>query len=128
MNPEIKEKDALHELELKISHFLRGGVILSGLLLLVAWLWILFEKGDVLSTFATYHPQPLWESIQWALVMNDRAYLFSLLGLGILVLMPIIRVLMTGFLFLKQKEYRLAIMAFAVFGALVASFTLGIEL
>lgn len=121
-------ESSLHQLELRISHFLRGGVLFAGFLLLVGWLWMLFNSGDVLSSFQEYHPQSLSESIQWALIMNDRALLISLFGLMILVSLPVVRVLMTGVLFVRQKDYRLAVMAFAVFAVLIASFFLGIEL
>lgn len=119
---------SLHELELKISHLLRAGVLFAGMLLLVGWLWMWAQGGDVLGSYSEYKPQSLSESIQWALIMNDRALLLSFAGLGVLVTLPLVRVLMTGILFVKQKDYRLAIMAFAVFIALVASFFLGIEI
>lgn len=119
---------SLHELELKISRFLRGGVLFSGLVLLVGWLWMLVRKGDMLSTLSVYHQQSLWESLQWAFIMNDQPMLLSFAGLFILVTLPVFRVLMTGVLFARQKERLLSVMAFAVFGALVASFFMGIEL
>lgn len=128
MSSEDKSSSALHELELKISHLLRAGVLISGTLLLIGWLWNLIQKGDILTTLNVYHPHPLWETIQSSLQNHDEAQLVSLTGVIILVLMPIIRVLMTGILFLKEKDYRLAIMAFGVFTALAASFFLGIDL
>lgn len=120
--------ESLNQLEYRISQFLRGGVLFAGLLLLVGWLWMLVNNREVLSTFDEYHPQSLAESLQWALIMNDRALMMSFFGLVVLVSLPVIRVLMTGVLFMKQKEYRLALMAFLVFSALVASFSLGIDL
>ncbi|WP_374073361.1 DUF1634 domain-containing protein [Bdellovibrio bacteriovorus] len=120
--------ESLNQLEYRISQFLRGGVLFAGLLLLVGWLWMLVNNREALSTFDEYHPQSLAESLQWALIMNDRALMMSFFGLVVLVSLPVIRVLMTGVLFMKQKEYRLALMAFVVFSALVASFFLGIDL
>lgn len=122
------QKDSLHELELTISQILRGGVLFSGIFLLVGWLWMWFRDGDNLQTFTSYEPRPLIENIHWALVMNDRALLISLFGLVTLVCLPLVRVLMTGFLFIKQKDKGLAIMAFTVFIALVGSFLLGIDI
>ncbi|MEK2645649.1 DUF1634 domain-containing protein [Bdellovibrio sp. BCCA] len=128
MSKENSAPLSLHQLEIRISQFLRGGVLFAGALLFVGWVWMLINSGDVLSTFSEYHPQSLSESIQWALIMNDRALLMSFFGLVVLVTLPVIRVLMTGILFIRQKDYRLAIMAFAVFFVLIASFTLGIDL
>lgn len=128
MNNENRPSEELLDLEFKISHILRSGVLIAGVLLLIGWLWMLIESGDILSSFSSYKPQPLFESIQWALVMNDRAQLMAFAGLVVLVCLPILRVFMTGFLFIKQKDFRLASMAFAVFIVLVGSFLLGIHL
>lgn len=125
---EVEKKDSLHELELTISRILRGGVMVSGGLLLIGWLWMLFRDGDVLETFKTYEPRPLMEGLHWAVVTNDRAYLVAQAGLVVLVCLPLVRVLMTAILFWRTKDKGLAWMAFMVFAALAGSFLLGIEL
>ena len=122
------KKDSVHELELIISQILRGGVLFSGVFLLAGWLWMWYRDGDKLQNFTSYEPRPLIENVQWALVMNDRALLISLFGLVTLVCLPLVRVLMTGVLFIKQKDKGLAAMAFAVFFVLVGSFLLGIDI
>ena len=118
----------LQQLELKISRFLRGGVFFAGMMLAVGWAGMLLRHGDNLSTFTKYHQQSLWESLQWAFVMNDRSTVLAYGGLFVLVMLPVLRVLMTAFLFIKTRERLLAMMAFVVFLTLLASFTLGIEL
>lgn len=129
MNHEMNSAEKeLHALELKISHFLRGGVLAAGVFLLIGWVWLLFKNGEIFKDLKEYHPQPFWESLQWNLIMNDRASFVLSLGLVILVSLPIIRVLMTGVLFIKQKDFKLAIMAFLVFAVLLSSFFLGIDL
>jgi len=129
MNPiEERPMTDLHRLELRISQLLRMGVMVAGGLLLVGWLWMLFNNGDVLATFQEYRPQALTQTLEWAFITRDRALILSFVGLLILVTLPVVRVLLTGILFLKQKEYRLATMAFLVFVALVSSFFLGIDL
>ncbi|MEN0058684.1 MAG: DUF1634 domain-containing protein [Bdellovibrio sp.] len=125
---EKTSSDPLHDLELKISLLLRGGILFSGVMLLLGWLWVWWEKGDVIGTFTQYDPQPLMESLHWSLVMNDRALFLSFLGLILLVSLPVVRVFLTAVLFVKQKDYKLAIAAFAVFFTLLGSFLLGIEL
>lgn len=124
----VETKSSLHELELLIAYFLRWGVLSSGMLLLVGWLWMLSQEGDVLGQYQDYHPEGLLESVHWALLLNNKAYLTALAGLVLLVLLPVIRVFLAGVLFIKDREYRMAAMALAVFVALVTSFFLGIEL
>lgn len=123
-----EKKSSLHELELLIAYFLRWGVLGAGILLLVGWLWMLSQEGDVLGQYKDYQPVDLIESLHWALIMNNKAYLTALAGLVLLVLLPVIRVFLAGVLFIKDREYRMAAMALAVFVALVTSFFLGIDL
>ncbi|RYZ49861.1 MAG: DUF1634 domain-containing protein, partial [Proteobacteria bacterium] len=54
--------------------------------------------------------------------------LLSIGGLGILVLLPILRVMLTAYLFIKQRDHYLAAMAIFVFAVLLGSFFLGIEI
>ncbi|QDK38035.1 DUF1634 domain-containing protein [Bdellovibrio sp. NC01] len=120
--------DPLHQLELTISKLLRTGVLLAGMFLAIGWVWLWIQNGDMLSSFTTYEPKSFMETIHWALLMNDRPMIISLIGMVILVCLPVARVFMTGVLFIKQKDRVLAIMAFAVFAVLIASFCLGIDL
>lgn len=122
------DQDSMYRLEMTISHVLRGGVFFAGLFLVIGWIWMWMREGDVLSSFSTYEPRPLLESIQWALIMGDRATLVALSGLLVLVLLPLLRVLMTGILFFRQKDRALGIMALLVFITLLGSFLLGVEL
>lgn len=128
MAPQSQQDQALHDLELRISKMLRSGVYIAGLLMLIGWLWKWYNDGDTLATFQTYEPKSLLETLQWAVVTQDRAMLIAMSGLAVLVLLPITRVFLTGILFVKQKDRILALMAFAVFFCLIASFFLGIEL
>ena len=128
MSSEAKKKMSLHDLELLISYFLRWGVSFAGLTILFGWLWMLSKDTQQLTTFTEYQPQPLIETLHWALLTNDRPVLMCILGLIILVTLPVLRVFLTGALFFKQKEFRLGTIALAVFTILVASFLLGIEL
>lgn len=118
----------LHKLELIISKLLRVGVMTAGVCLFVGWVGTLMNHGSMLSSFHVYEPEPLLEKIEWALLMRDRSLLMAMIGLIILVCLPLVRVLLTGILFIRQKDYKLAMMAFAVFATLVASFFLGIDL
>lgn len=126
----VTENDSveLHSLELIISKLLRVGVMTAGVCLLFGWIGMWLQNGSMLSNFHVYEPEPLLEKIQWAVLMRDRSLMIAMIGLVILVCLPLVRVLLTGILFFRQKDYKLAVMAFAVFATLLASFFLGIEL
>ena len=131
MSSEISQNPAqqeLHRLELIISHLLRVGVLLAGLLLAVGWVWMWLNGSDINQNLRDYNPVTFTDTLQWAMIMQDRALLISMAGLGILVLLPIVRVLLTAILFIWQKDFKLGLMAFLVFFALLGSFFLGIDL
>lgn len=119
---------SVHELELKISVLLRRGVVVSGFFLLTGWVGMLITHGDRTASFKTYHVQSLSEVFQWALITQDRFLIVAYVGLGILVTLPLVRVLLTAYLFAKQKEKVLSWMAYAVFAVLVCSFFLGLDI
>jgi uncharacterized membrane protein len=117
----------LNKLEITISKVLRIGVMTAGACLLFGWIGMWLQSGSKLSNFQVYEPEPLLEKIQWAVLMRDRSLMLSIIGLILLVCLPLLRVLLTGILFARQKDYKLALMAFVVFVTLIASFLLGIE-
>jgi uncharacterized membrane protein len=116
--------DQLESLELKISKFLRIGVLVAGVFMLIGWVSQVALHGDSLEAFKVYRSYPLAES----LTHLDWPMVICYLGLGVLILLPITRVFLTAFLFVKQKEYLLAGIATFVLVALILSFSLGIEL
>lgn len=120
--------DELENLELKISKFLRFGVIASGFFLFVGWLGqFRFDNIDPVR-FEKYSPIDMFTTIELAIMDENWAVLISYLGLMILISLPMIRVLLTAVLFLKQKENILAVIAGLVLVALIISFSFGIEL
>lgn len=128
MNQEQQDNLQLHNLELIISKLLRVGVMTAGACLFIGWIGMWIQHGSMLSSFTTYDPEPLADKFQWAFLTRDRSLMMAMIGLVLLVCLPLIRVLLTGILFIRQKDYKLAIMAFAVFATLIASFFLGIDL
>ncbi|MBC7662058.1 MAG: DUF1634 domain-containing protein [Chitinophagaceae bacterium] len=122
-----KDKELIR-LELAISIFLRWGVFVSGTLLAIGWVGLWLKSGDVLENFRVYRPEHLSVTIDTAWRAHDYAMLSSILGLAVLVALPISRVLLTAYLFIKQKDHYLAAMALFVFFALLGSFFLGIEI
>lgn len=120
--------DELENLELKISKFLRLGVLCSGLFLLVGWLGnFSFENSDP-SKFVQYSPVDMMTSLEMAIMGGNWAILISYIGLIILISLPMIRVFLTAVVFVIQKENILAAIAGLVLLGLVISFSFGIEL
>lgn len=117
----------LYNLELKISHLLRIGVLIAGLFIAVGWIWDIALSGDQLMQFKEYHSISLMDSIRDSISSGRYSTLVTYFGLTLLVLLPAARVLLTGILFLAQKERTLGVIAISVFIVLVASFSLGIN-
>ncbi|MES2746706.1 MAG: DUF1634 domain-containing protein [Bdellovibrionota bacterium] len=124
----MKSTLAVETLELKISYFLRYGVFISAFFLAVGWLGEFIHAPDAISHFQVYSPVSLLQMIQTALRESDIFRLSSLLGLALLVSLPIIRVFLTAYLFIRNRDWYLASMAIFVFGVLTISFFLGIDL
>ncbi|KYG63721.1 hypothetical protein AZI86_12920 [Bdellovibrio bacteriovorus] len=118
----------MHRLELIVSQLLRLGVLIAGALLFIGWVWMWINGNDISGNLKEYNPTTFTDTLQWAVIMQDRALLTTMMGLVILVTLPVVRVLLTAILFIKQKDYRLAIMAIFVFAFLCSSFFLGIDL
>ncbi len=115
-------------LELKISKFLRAGVLLAGIFLAIGWISNLFLHGFNYEHLQTYHELSLLDALKAIVARGNWGDLIGYIGLGILIFLPISRVFLTAWLFIKQKEYLLAGIAGFVLVALIVSFTLGIEL
>lgn len=124
----MKKDSEIHRLELAISHFLRWGVMLSALLLALGWFGQLLQSGDVLANFKTYNPEPMTAIVSKAWAIHDVPMLISVAGLAVLVSLPTLRVLLTAYLFVRQRDTYLAAMAVFVFAVLMSSFFLGIEM
>lgn len=128
MSEETNEENKMHRLELQIAYLLRYGVILAGLFLFVGWMLSLFAHGDQIASFRYYAPVSLLVHWREAWSGGDWGTIIALAGLGLLVLLPVLRVLFTGVLFIKQGDRVLGFLAFLVFAILVMSFSLGIDL
>lgn len=123
----LEEKESIAGLEYCISQFLRFGVLLAGGFLAVGWCWLLVQGNSKLTGFSNYESESLFESVRWSLFLQDRGKLLTFIGLGILVALPVLRVLLTGVIFIAKREYRMAATAFIVFSVLILSFLLGID-
>ncbi len=121
-------RDPLYSLELKIAQLLRGGVLVAGFFLLLGWLMTIHPGENTLSHFQTYQQIPFLQSLEHLWQGREWGLLIAYFGLGVLISLPLLRVLMTAFLFFKQKEMVLAGLALVVLIALGLSFSLGFEI
>lgn len=122
----MKPDDKAYELELLIAKFLRWGVIFCGGLILIGWLLNLKWDANAFYIYRDYDQIPFWDLIRLYLRSGNIGGLISFAGLAALVSLPVWRVLLTGILFLRQKEKALALVAFLVFTLLIVSFLLGV--
>ncbi|HXH30815.1 MAG TPA: DUF1634 domain-containing protein [Bacteriovoracaceae bacterium] len=117
----------LEQLELRISQFLRIGVVAAGAMMLMGIVATFKLSGDPFFNFQVYDQISLKELLELHVKNGQYGVLISYLGLITLISLPFIRVLLTAVLFLKQREYLLALISSVVLLGLVVSFTLGLE-
>ncbi len=116
----------LETMELRISIFLRYGVLFAGALMAIGWLGGVSFSGNPFDAFHIYGHDSF--RIQISRIIDSRDYfaIISYFGLVALISLPILRVALTAVLFFKQREYLLSGVAVFVLIALVASFQLGL--
>lgn len=107
--------------ELIVSQCLRAGVLVSAAVILLGLILFLStgDSGYPGSTFPTSLP----EIGQGLLAL--KPYGVILTGLFMLILTPVLRVGISIFVFLKEKDYLYSLITLLVFLILVVSFLLG---
>ena len=120
--------ERLFSLELRISKFLRYGVILAGLLMFTGWMTQIRFVGNPFLKFHDYQKDPFSHAVSTMYAHGQWGLLFSSLGLVVLLCLPTMRVVMTAVLFLRQRQFTLAAVATFVFLALLTSLYLGFSL
>ena len=119
--------DNLERMELKIAKFLRAGVVVAGLLMLIGWGWSFRPGNDPFAALQTYESLTFIQSIKVCLLMRYWGRLLIYLGLIVLISLPILRVILSTYLFVKQKEKEMALVGAIVMIGLILSFSLGVE-
>lgn len=115
-------------MELRIAKFLRLGVMVAGVMIALGWGVSFRSSSALFSQFKTYDQIPLQNFLLYHYNQGNWGLLLSYAGLSVLILLPLIRVFLTGLLFIRQKEHLLALIAGLVLIFLIISFTFGIEL
>jgi len=114
------------EMELKISNVLRIGVYIAGGIILIGWLMAFNSNNNIFDVYKTYEEVDLITSLKAQVILQNWGRLITYLGLIVLILLPIIRVLMSVALFIKQKELKMALIGAIVFIGLLISFYQGL--
>lgn len=120
--------------ENKIAKLLNRGVILCAILLFLGWLFgagslkTLFQwDSNPLEPFQNYKETlSLSQSLRPFFRGHNYGILLSYLGLGFLILLPVLRILTTTILFIKQRDFQMASIGGLVFLLILISFALGI--
>lgn len=115
----------LERMELKISKFLRIGVIISGAIITLGWAMSFQADYDPFENLKTYHQISLIDSFQIQFMLENWGRLIVYFGLMILISLPVLRVLLSVVLFVKQKEKKMAFIGAIVLLGLILSFSLG---
>lgn len=118
-------KTDLFKLELFIAHILRKGVIIAGIFISLGWLLQLNFIENVFVHFQHYQPTPLLETLAQLRLQNNWPAFLSYIGLFILISLPIIRVLATGFIFAWQRNFKMLSLVVTVFAGLCLGIALG---
>jgi uncharacterized membrane protein len=118
----------IESLELKIAKFLRVGVIIAGILMLLGWLMQVRFISNPFYVFDTYDQIPFVDLVRYHIFRKNYGAILSYVGLIALICLPVIRVFLTAILFIKQQEFKLSLIALVVLVGLIFSMALGIEL
>ena len=118
----------IEDLELRIAKFLRLGVVVAAAIIALGWLLSFKAEPEPFSSLKTYHQIDLFTQLELAFMDQNFGKLISFMGLIALISLPVIRVIFSTFLFVKQKEFIMAMIGSIVLIGLLISFSFGIEL
>lgn len=124
----MDKNDEILTLELKIAKFLRKGILVAGVFIFAGWIAKLSLIENPFIKFQTYQRTRFIDMAEVHFMIDDWAFFISYSGLFVLISLPVIRVFLTGVLFMRQKEKAMGTMAFVVLFFLLLSFVLGFEL
>lgn len=115
------EPNRMSDVELAVSKLLRLGVFISAAVIIIGLIQYLVtgNSGYPGDTYPTSFGTILHGFIQW----KSMAVIET--GLLLLILTPVLRVFVSLFVFMQEKDYRFAAITALVFIILIVSFLLG---
>ncbi len=120
--------NGVERMELKISRFLRWGVISAGSVIAIGWIMSFKADSDPFAPLQTYQQLTLLQGLKVQIILENWGKLIAYVGLGMLISLPVIRVILSVILLLKSKEKTMALIGALVLVGLILSFSLGIEI
>lgn len=121
MVEEKNKTSKIGEIEIIISKFLRFGVMLSAVIILIGLVMFLITGNS--GYIGDYFPSNPGEILTG--LVQLKAYAIILTGLMLLILTPVFRVGVSIIVFLKEKDSLYVKITAAVFTILLVSFILG---
>ncbi len=121
-------KPELIKLELFIAKLLRHGVLFAGTLILIGWIFQISFTQDTFAQFSQYQGITLMDQLNMLWHTHSWPQLIANAGLFVLISLPVLRVIATGFIFAKQKNYHLVGLVLVVLSGLILSIVLGFEI
>lgn len=120
-------KDA--DVQLLIGNVLRWGVILSMLIVFCGGLIYVYRHGHETASYYSFKGEPdFLKSIkgifEGVLAFKSRAIIQT--GIIVLIATPIVRILLSIYSFLLEKDYRYVIITLIVLGIIITSMLSGI--
>ncbi|MDX9730895.1 MAG: DUF1634 domain-containing protein [Bdellovibrionales bacterium] len=112
-------------IEVATAKVLKFGVLIAGALLLLGWLTQIRFSENVFLSFQSYDSSNFVGSLQEAWSSGQWGVLVSYLGLAVLISLPMVRVIMTGRVFLRDKEYLMVASVALVVIGLILGVSLG---
>ena len=113
----MKEKKTI---ERKISIVMRIGVSIAALFMIIGFLLLLIEDINSINTYNSIDFIELIKNLT-----NFNPYSFMMLGIFLLILTPVLRVLLSIILFIKEKDKLYTLITFFVLIILIISFIVG---
>lgn len=113
----MKEKKTI---ERKISIAMRIGVSIAALFMIIGFLLLLVTNNNSINTYNSIDFIELIKNLT-----NFNPYSFMMLGIFLLILTPVLRVLLSIILFIKEKDKLYTLITFFVLLILIISFIVG---
>lgn len=113
--------------EIKISKFLRFGVYVTAVCFAASLIFRFALYPNYQFDLTKYNGESLMQHWRFAATHGYWGVMIAYIGFGVLVSLPILRVLFTALLFLKTRDYILGGVAVLVFLILICSFLLGVN-
>ncbi|MBD2499485.1 DUF1634 domain-containing protein [Anabaena azotica] len=124
-NNEYTKNENEQQLELLIGNLLKYGVIIACSTVLVGGVLYLAQCGLEPAEYQFYQGQPsllYCPRLLWRGILSGSHNSIIVLGLLLLIAIPVVRIVLSLFTFIKQRDFTYTIMTFLALSGLIYSF------